>query len=117
MANQRYNHNSYIALPVPAGTVSDDPVRVGAYAGVAQINRDEFGEATVWLVGSYDFQVTGSVDVGAYIYLTDDKELTTDSEGTQVWGIANTAKSSETPGVVEVAPLGKISPAELTPSP
>ena len=41
--NQRYTHFDHIALTVPEGVKSGQPVRVGAIAGVAQIDRQPDG--------------------------------------------------------------------------
>jgi predicted RecA/RadA family phage recombinase len=68
--NERFRDADHLTLPVPSGTVSGDPVRVGALNGVAQTSRDEDGNATVWLKGAYDLEVDGAVtDVGSPLYL------------------------------------------------
>ena len=79
--NEHLRHANHLSLPVPAGTKSGDPVRVGILNGVAQTNRatatdwaggNVEGEATVWLDGSHHLPVTGAVEaVGDPIYLAD----------------------------------------------
>ena len=60
--NEHLRHANHVSLPVPAGTVSGDPVRVGILNGVAQTDRastsnwgggNAAGEASVWLDGSH----------------------------------------------------------------
>ena len=58
--NQQHAHHNHIALKVPEGTVSGQPVRVGAYTGVALIDRLPDGTATVWLDGSWTIDVAGA---------------------------------------------------------
>lgn len=77
--NEHLRHADHLSLPVPSGTKSGDPVRVGVLNGVAQTNRataDDWaggnaeGNATVWLDGSWDLPVVGAVaNVGDPIYL------------------------------------------------
>ena len=79
--NEQFRHANHISLPVPAGTVAGDPVRVGVLNGVAQTDRattanwgggNAEGHASVWLDGSHTFPVTGAVtEVGQAIYITD----------------------------------------------
>ncbi|MFC0673545.1 capsid cement protein [Brachybacterium hainanense] len=79
--NEQFRHANHISLPVPAGTASGDPVRVGILNGVAQTNvataddwagGNALGHATVWLDGSHVLPVAGAVtEVGAPIYIAD----------------------------------------------
>lgn len=70
--NMRLPEALHIELPVPAYVVSGSPVKVGAFRGVAQTDRDAAGNATVWLNGSTEQEVTGAVaSVGLPIYITD----------------------------------------------
>lgn len=90
--NEHLRHANHIALPVPAGTKSGDPVRVGVLNGVAQTSRGEGGNAadsaTVWLDGSHYLPVKGAVSaIGAAIYLTDGVLSTTKGTGA-VFGAA-----------------------------
>lgn len=69
--NMRLPEALHISLPVPAYVKSGDPVAVGAFRGVAQINREADGTATIWMNGSAELQVTGAVaSIGLPIYIT-----------------------------------------------
>ena len=103
--NQRYTHHDHIALPVPEGVKSGEPVRVGAYAGVALIDRLPDGTATVWLDGSWEIPVTGTVNPGDLVYIKTDRTLTATAAGNHPWGTAVVAKGTGT-APVEVAPFG-----------
>lgn len=68
----------YINGPVPAGTLSGDPCRIGAsdLTGVAQQDRDAAGNSTLDRGGSYQLSVRGhdgaanaAVAVGDKVYL------------------------------------------------
>ena len=74
--NQRYTHFDHIALTVPDGVKSGQPVRVGAIAGVAQIDRQPDGKATVWLDGSHMIDVAGALTEGQVVYIKADRTLT-----------------------------------------
>lgn len=103
--NLRYSHFDHVNLPVPEGTVSGDPVRVGAIAGVAKIDRQADGTATVWLDGSYDFEVAGALTVGQVVYISTAGALTATAGTNNPFGVAAVAKGSGT-GIAEVAPFG-----------
>lgn len=51
--NMYHQEGRTIELPVPAGTVSGDPVAVGKLAGVALQDRDSAGNSTVDTRGAY----------------------------------------------------------------
>lgn len=88
--NEHLRHANHISLPVPSGTTSGDPVRVGILNGVAQTNRasatdwaggNAVGEATVWLDGSHHLEVTGAVEaIGQAIYIADGALTATEPE-------------------------------------
>lgn len=94
--NEHLRHANHVSLPVPAGTVSGDPVRVGVLNGVAQTDRatandwgggNTTGEASVWLDGSHHLPVTGAVEnVGQAVYITDG--ALTATEGGDLFGAA-----------------------------
>ena len=79
--NEHLRHANHVSLPVPAGTVAGDPVRVGILNGVAQTDRasssnwgggNDDGHATVWLDGSHHLEVAGAIDeVGQAVYIAD----------------------------------------------
>ena len=86
---------------LPAG----QPVRVGAVAGVAQIDRQPDGKATVWLDGSHMIDVAGALTEGQVVYIKSDRTLTATATGNFPFGVAVTAKGTGT-GPAEVAPFG-----------
>jgi predicted RecA/RadA family phage recombinase len=79
MALNRVRERAFqVSLPVPEGIKSGDPVAIGSLVGVALIDRgkDTAGEATVQLVGSFEFSVEGKkeaeekeIPVGGPVYL------------------------------------------------
>ena len=103
--NQRYTHSEHISLPVPEGTKAGDPVIVGGFAGVAKIDRNEDGNATVWLDGSYMLEVDAAVEAGQPVFL--------DAPGSRLTTFGNAFFGL----VVEAAPgagLAEVSPAGIT---
>lgn len=94
--NEHLRHANHISLPVPAGTVSGDPVRVGILNGVAQTDRastsnwgggNAAGEASVWLDGSHHLEVAGAVEnIGDPIYIADG--ALSSAEGGDLFGAA-----------------------------
>lgn len=100
--NEVFRHSAHVSLPVPSGTKSGDPVKVGALNGVAQTARGEGGNvpenASVWLDGAHRFQVTGAVKtVGDPIYIEGGKLNAT---GTVVFGAALETQAGD--GVIAV---------------
>lgn len=70
--NRRYSGAFQLALPVPAGVVSGDPVLIGAaLPGVALTDRDSDGEATVRMIGAFSLEVTAAaaMDAGDPVYI------------------------------------------------
>lgn len=72
--NVHYAKGDNLSLPVPAGTASGAPVRVGSLNGVAMTKEGEggnpSGSASVQLVGVFDVTVTGAVsNVGDPVYI------------------------------------------------
>jgi predicted RecA/RadA family phage recombinase len=94
--NEHLRHADHVSLPVPDGTKTGDPVRVGVLNGVAQTNPGEggnkTGEATVWLDGSWNVPVKGAVDAGAAVYIADGA---LSGDGTDVFGAALTGQSAD----------------------
>lgn len=104
--NEVYRNADHLPLPVPSGTVSGDPVKVGSLVGVAITDRDGDGNATVWLKGAYKLTVGDSVTaVGAPLYVAGDgssriTSLTTTATGNTLFGYAlatKTAASAQIP--------------------
>lgn len=96
--NEHLRDADRLSLPVPEGTVSGDPVLVGALVGVAQTSRGEGGNAsthaTVWRAGSHHLTVTGAVDVGDPVYITAAGALTFDVTGNTLFGYALESKGA-----------------------
>lgn len=111
--NEIFRDADYLSLPVPAGTKSGAPVRVGGLNGVCQTNRNEgtaptdtqgpdntgnpVGNATVWLKGGWEFQTSFAVaTVGLPIYITPAGALAaTDGTGANfLFGHALTTKAA-----------------------
>lgn len=92
--NEHLRHANHISIPVPAGTVSGAPVRVGILNGVAETAINEggnpTGHASVWLDGSHYLPVTGAVaKVGDPVYIgTDGKLAAAKGTGGVVFGAA-----------------------------
>lgn len=105
--NQRYTHNKHIALTADKAVESGAPVKIGQYVGVAQTKAAVGEKVTVWLDGSYDVPVTGTVAEGGIVYITGTNTLTATAAGNFPFGVANAAKGTGT-AALEVAPFGKI---------
>lgn len=104
--NARYSDAEKILIPVPAGVVSGQQVRVGNICGVAVTNRDANGNATVWLDGSWTLQVNGAVaSIGLPVYIKPDGTLDVASAGNLLFGVALGTKAAAL-GPLEVAPIG-----------
>lgn len=96
MKNQVYANNTPgISLPVPAGTKSGDPVKVGSIVGVAATDRADStaalsidsvaanssgnaaGHASVLTDGAYELTVSGAITgPGMPVYITGDGPFT-----------------------------------------
>lgn len=89
--NRVHEEGRYITLPVPIGTESGDPVAVGKIPGVAVIDREEDGTATVQRDGVYDLEVTGvkekaeelAIAVGDILFINAKGEVNVDPTGTR----------------------------------
>lgn len=106
--NQLYTHNDHIAITADKDYKSGQPVIIGQYAGVAQIDAKKGERVTIWLDGSWNLPVSGALTVGQAVYLKGDT-LTGTAAGGKLFGIANTEKGSGD-GTAEVAPYGKLAP-------
>lgn len=109
--NEVFKVGNNISLPVPAGTASGDPVRVGGLNGVAQtdvavagdlagLNRD--GYASIKLDGAHQLQVTGTVAPGDPVYIDSAFALSNVALGNSLFGHALTTKTVEAVGPVTV---------------
>ena len=103
--NLRLDDALHITLPVPSGVKSGEPVAVGAFRGLAIIDRDADGESTIWLNGSAEYTVTGAVaSVGLPIYITSARVLNTTATDNQLFGYSLGTKAAAA-GPLEVAHL------------
>lgn len=116
--NEVFKVGNNVSLPVPVGTKSGDPVRIGGLNGVAQTDEPTAwlngkgayvkhpsgnikGYASVKLDGAHSFQLgTGVIAVGDAIYITSANALNTTSSGNSLFGHALTAKASAAGKVV-----------------
>lgn len=67
--NEVYREADHLLLPVAAGVVSGEVVKVGSLVGVAETDRDTDGNATVARKGAYTVQAAAATyAVGDPIY-------------------------------------------------
>lgn len=116
--NEVYKVGNFVSLPVPVGTKSGAPVRVGSLNGVAQVDEptayiaaqltpayneapsgNKAGYASVALEGAFSIPVatTTALTVGAPVYIVTASNTltTTDNSGANpVFGHALTPKGS-----------------------
>lgn len=97
--NEVFRDADALSLPVPPGTPSGAPVKVGGLFGVTQTPEGEGGNpegfATVWLKGAHRFTVTGAVAAkGEAIYITDAGTLTTTATGNTRFGFSYSTKGA-----------------------
>ena len=78
-----------ISLPVPEGTESGDPVRVGVLNGVAIVDEGTGFNKTGWtsvdMFGGHLFELAGA-EVGDPVYITSGGELTLTAGSNKLWG-------------------------------
>lgn len=92
MKNEAYRPGGQLSLPVPSGTTSGDPVKVGGFCGVAATDRGAGGNiathASVLIDGRvYEFDVDGAISsVGTPIYITSDRDLTVTATDNSLFG-------------------------------
>lgn len=92
--NQYLEQARWMTLPVPAVTVSGDPVISGDIAGVALLDAAPDNTSTVDTGGAYRLTVTGAVStVGATLYATVDgggvvTAISTTASGNKRYGYA-----------------------------
>jgi hypothetical protein len=111
--NEIFRDADHLSLPVPSGTVKGSPVRIGGLNGVTEtdradstavdqlrgpaVNLNADGNATVWLKGAHEFQVSFAItNVGDPVYITPSNTLAaTDTSGANaLYGHALTTKSA-----------------------
>ena len=92
MKNEVIRPGTELSLPVPSGTKSGEPVKLGGLCGVAATDRgaggNAAGHASVLLDGRvYAIDVDGAIaNVGTPIYITSTRTLTVTSSGNELWG-------------------------------
>lgn len=87
--NEIFKVGKSISLPVPAGTESGDPVRVGVLNGVAIVDEgsgfNAEGYASVDLFGGHLYELAGG-EVGDAVYITGAGALSLTASGNKLWG-------------------------------
>lgn len=106
--NEILKHSQNRSLPVPVGTKSGDPVRVGIINGVAQTNeadgQNAAGYASIKSHGAWKVPVTGAVaEIGDPIYITSANVLTATETGNALWGAALQTQAADGEIIVEIA--------------
>ncbi|EFQ82710.1 hypothetical protein HMPREF0063_11919 [Aeromicrobium marinum DSM 15272] len=94
MKNLAFRPGNELSLPVPSGTVSGEPVKVGAFCGVAATSRGEgvgniATHASVDITGAvFQIDVDGAITgVGQPIYIiTATRALTVTATDNELWG-------------------------------
>lgn len=109
--NRVREHGTRLALAVPDGTVSGDPLILGGLPCVAVTDQDEWteGEASVQTDGTWRFPVKGegpggneAISVGEIIYIDTDGEMNTDETNGTRFGYALQAVESGATTEIEV---------------
>ena len=87
--NEVFKLGTNISMPVPDGTASGDPVRVGVLNGVAVTDEGRGGNASgyasVDLTGGHKHIIPGA-GVGDAVYIANDGTLSTDSDDGDLYG-------------------------------
>lgn len=92
MKNKVYRPGNDLSLPVPSGTKSGEPVKVGGFVGVASTDRGKGGNiathASVDISGDvFEINVDGVISgVGTPIYITSARALTVTSTNNELFG-------------------------------
>lgn len=114
--NEVYRLGQYFPLPVPEGTESGDPIRIGVLNGIAATGRGvegnypthaSFDNGGAWLV-PVDI-VTNPIAPGAAIYITGANVLTNVATGNKLYGAfiedTNVAVGTQVLCVVKPSPI------------
>lgn len=116
--NEVFKEADNLSLPVPDGTLSGAPLRIGILNAVAQTdeggrtavingitqstggvgNADNF--ASIRFYGGHRLTVVGALTVGQAVYIKSDNTLTATSTGNWIFGAALRAKGSGTGEVI-----------------
>ena len=105
--NEILKHSQNRSLPVPTGTKSGDPVRVGIINGVAQTNEGDGqnapGYASIKSHGAWKLPVEGAVTaIGDPIYISATNELSATTVG-DLFGAALQTQAADGEIIVEIA--------------
>ena len=116
--NEKFRPGDKVSLPVPSGTKSGDPLRIGGLNAVAATDRAKVdvsptnadgtrntsynygggnptGNASCWLDGGHEFTVDFAVSaVGDPIYITSANALSGTASGNTLYGHALTMKGA-----------------------
>lgn len=113
--NEVFKDAEAISLPVPSGTRSGSPLRIGLLNAVAITDEGSVknpqhvsygfaqatggignkpGFASVKLHGAYNVTVTGATTVGGPVYITSAGKLTTTAASNALWGAALRVKGT-----------------------
>lgn len=115
--NEHFRRGDFVSLPVPSGTLSGAPLRIGSLNAVAVTNRaktdvaptntdgtvntaydagggNPTGNASCWLSGAHDFPVSFAANVGDPIYITSGNALSATASGNQPYGHALSTKGA-----------------------
>lgn len=120
--NSVHPEGNHLSLPVPAGTKSGDPRRVGILNVVAEVDaataegtagylsgQNAVGRASTSQVGTWLLPVTGALTEGQAVYIKTDNSLTATATGAFLFGAAVSAKSGGSGNaVVKVLQPGQI---------
>lgn len=97
-ANEVYAQAESLVLPVASTVKSGDPLLIGAIKGVAlkdaYAGEDGNYYTTVKFVGVFRLTVTGTLTVGAAVYITSGGALNTTSAGNTLYGYAIKPKTA-----------------------
>lgn len=104
--NEVFRDGNKLSLPVPDGTASGAPVKIGSLVGVCETAEGQGGNpegfASVWLVGVHNLSVTGAVtNVGDPVYITSGNALNVTASGNTLFGYALATKGAAA-GVIRV---------------
>lgn len=105
--NEIHPEGNHLSLPVPAGTKSGDPRRVGILNVVAEVDaataegtpgylsgQNAEGRASTSQVGTWLLPVTGALAEGQAVYITSANVLTATATGNFLFGAAVSAKGA-----------------------
>lgn len=105
--NMKYENALHISVEAPYDVESGGAVAVGLIRGVAIFAAQAGERVTVWLDGSWEFELEAAVNEGDAIFINGEGKLAT--SGGEFFGVA--LETTSAAGPAEVAPIGYASPA------